>query len=121
MINYLYRKNFSNSFSKEWKEIKMKESFIMLSNNIKHLVNQANFWRALIFAGELVIIFLVIYTYLDASDDRYHFYMNTKTSLESVHQVKIDKYDGSIQRDLTTEEQLIRKKCQRWHLRQMFK
>ncbi|MBS5804507.1 MAG: hypothetical protein KIC88_05395 [Acinetobacter sp.] len=47
--------------------------------------------------------------------------MNTKTSMESIHHVKIDKYDGSFERELSTEEKLIRKQNQRWHLRKLFK
>lgn len=77
---------------------------------------------------ELVIIFLllllfwlVIYVYLEIGDNQYHFYMNNKKSLELIHNVKIDKYDGSFVRDLTTEEELIRKQYERFHLRNLFK
>ena len=99
----------------------MQEVFVMLNNNIKRMVNQANFWRALIVLGEIIIIWLIIYTHIEVSDDRYHFYMNTKTSMESIHNVKIDKYDGNLERHLTTEEQLARKHYSRWHLRKLFK
>ena len=66
---------------------------------------------------QILTICLVVYVYLELSDGQYHFYMNTKTSLENIHNVKLDKYDGKIQRDLSTEEVLIRKQCQRQHLR----
>ena len=80
----------------------MKDVFVLLNNNIREL------W-------------LIIYVYLELSDSNYHFYMNTKTSMESIHHVKIDKYDGSFERELSTEEKLIRKQNQRWHLRKLFK
>ena len=78
----------------------MKDVFVLLNNNIRELI---------------------IYVYLELSDSNYHFYMNTKTSMESIHHVKIDKYDGSFERELSTEEKLIRKQNQRWHLRKLFK
>lgn len=99
----------------------MKDIFVLLNNNIKGLMKRTQFWLALIFLGELLIAWLIIYVYLENGDDRYHFYMNTKRSLEEIHGVKLDKYDGSIARDLSTEEQLIRKSHERWHLRKVFK
>lgn len=70
---------------------------------------------------QILIIWLIIYVYLEIGDNQYHFYMNTKTSLEKLHHIKIDKYNGDIYRELSTEEELIRKKYSRFHLRQLFK
>lgn len=87
----------------------MKDVFVLLNNNIRELFRQTSFW-----IGVIIVL-------LELSDSNYHFYMNTKTSMESIHHVKIDKYDGSFERELSTEEKLIRKQNQRWHLRKLFK
>lgn len=47
--------------------------------------------------------------------------MNTKTSLEKIHKVKIDKYNGDLLKELTTEEELIRRNARKWHLKYLFK
>ena len=77
--------------------------------------------EALIIILLLLMFWLVIYIYLEIGDNQYHFYMNNKKSLELIHNVKIDKYDGSFVRELTTEEELIRKQYLRFHLRNLFK
>lgn len=92
----------------------MKDVFVLLNNNIRELFRQT-------IVLQVLMIWLIIYVYLELSDSNYHFYMNTKTSMESIHHVKIDKYDGSFERELSTEEKLIRKQNQRWHLRKLFK
>ncbi len=103
----------------------MKEVFVILNNNIKRLVKKSWFWGGIAFAILLSLIIglycMVIYIYLELSDGQYHFYMNTKKSLENIHNVKIDRYDGGIERELSTEEILIRRNNSRWHLRKMFK
>lgn len=91
----------------------MKDVFVLLNNNIRELFRQTSFWIGVIIVLQVLMIWLIIYNY--------HFYMNTKTSMESIHHVKIDKYDGSFERELSTEEKLIRKQNQRWHLRKLFK
>lgn len=70
---------------------------------------------------QLATIWLVIYVYLEIGDNHYHFYMNTKTSLEQIHNVKIDSYDGSLEKELTTEDKLLRRSNRRFHLRYFFK
>ncbi len=99
----------------------MKEIFVLLNSTIRDLFRKNNFWLGItlgtIILLQILTICLVVYVYLELSDGQYHFYMNTKTSLENIHNVKLDKYDGKIQRDLSTEEVLIRKQCQRQHLR----
>ena len=99
----------------------MKDAFVLLNNNIRELFRQTSFWIGVIIVLQFLMIWLIIYVYLELSDSNYHFYMNTKTSMEGIHHVKIDKYDGSFERELSTEEKLIRKQNQRWHLRKLFK
>lgn len=84
-------------------------------------INLVIFLEALIIILLLLMFWLVIYIYLEIGDNQYHFYMNNKKSLELIHNVKIDKYDGSFVRELTTEEELIRKQYLRFHLRNLFK
>lgn len=93
----------------------MKDVFVLLNNNIRELFRQTSFWIGVIIVLQVLMIWLIIYVYLELSDS------NTKTSMESIHHVKIDKYDGSFERELSTEEKLIRKQNQRWHLRKLFK
>lgn len=57
----------------------------------------------------IVNIFFIAYVYVELLDAQYHYYMNTTASLEQINNVKIDKYDGKFERELSTEEQLIRK------------
>ena len=84
-------------------------------------INLVIFLEALIIILLLLMFWLVIYIYLEIGDNQYHFYMNNKKSLELIHNVKIDKYDGSFVRELTTEEESIRKQYLRFHLRNLFK
>ena len=103
----------------------MQEMFVLLNNNIKNMFRKTGFFCAaafgIIFLQQILIIWLLIYMYLDLGDSQYHFYMNTKHSLENIHNVKIDPYDGSIARELSTEDILLRKQNSRWHLRYLFK
>ncbi len=64
----------------------------------------------------LINIVLIAYVYVELLDAQYHYYMNTKTSLEQINNVKIDKYDGKFSRELSTEEELIRKNNRKLHL-----
>ena len=77
-------------------------------------------WFILILGTQLLTIILVIYIYIDMEKSSYHFYMNTKTSLERIHNVKLDSYDGTIERELTTEERMMRKQNRHWHLKYWF-
>jgi len=99
----------------------MKELIVLLSKHIKESTSQGNVWHLVIFVTQLILIGLVLYTHMEDSDDRYHLYMNTTRSMESIHNVSIDPFDGRLQRNLTTEEIMTRKHFQRWHLRQLFK
>lgn len=69
----------------------------------------------------LINIGLVLYVYLEGCDERYHYYMNNKSSLEAIHRVKIDRYNGKLEKELTTEEELARKNNRRFHLKYVFK
>lgn len=97
------------------------ELVAILNDNIKQMKKEMMRNNLFLLVGILVIIFFIIYTHLEASDDRYHLYMNTTRSLESIYNVKIDPYDGSFERKLTTEEMMTRRHLQRWHLRKLFK
>lgn len=103
----------------------MKDVVVLLNNTIRESFRKYTCLLAVLLAIsiflELFMICLAVYIYLDLGDSIFHFYMNTKTSMEYVNNVKFDQYDGSIQRDLTTEELLIRKQAHRWHLRYLFK
>lgn len=106
----------------EINNIKDIKDMCMMFNNKMNDMNRRIFVLFTILMMVLgFIAILIVYVYLENGDDRYHFYMNTKRSLEEIHGVKLDKYDGSIVRDLSTEEQLIRKSHERWHLRKVFK
>ncbi len=76
----------------------------------------------------LLNIWLVMYVYVEILDSQYHFYMNTKTSLEQIQNTiqggdnfKFDKYDGKAERKLSTEEQLVRKNNHKFHLYYLLK
>lgn len=97
------------------------ELVAMLNNHMKRVDRKVGLCIASVVIIGIIIISLQIYIYMEGSDDRYHLYMNTKTSLESIHNVRLDSYDGSFERKLTTEEMMTRKHLQRWHLRKLFK
>lgn len=69
----------------------------------------------------LLNLILTTYVYLELSDGQYHFYMNTKKSLEEIHNVEIDSYDGTIKTKLDTNSMLLRKQYRRFHLKYLFK
>lgn len=99
----------------------MKEVFITLNNQIRNFAHKVMICCAVFILIHILTIGLIIYVYLELSDDNYHLYMNTTTSLEEIHNVKIDPFDGKLTRDLTTEEVIVRKTNRRWHLRYLFK
>lgn len=69
-----------------------------------------------------LIVFLILYIYVEILDSNYHFYMNTKTSLEIVNnnfnkeKKEFDSYDGNVKKALSTEDKLIRKNNKKFHL-----
>ena len=69
----------------------------------------------------LLNLILTTYVYLELSDGQYHFYMNTKKSLEEIHNVEIDSYDETIKTKLDTNSMLLRKQHRRFHLKYLFK
>lgn len=97
------------------------ELVAMLNNHMKRVDKAIRIGVASIWIIGIIIISLQIYIHMEDSDDRYHLYMNTKTSLENIHNVRLDTYDGSLERKLTTEEIMTRKHLERWHLRKLFK
>lgn len=56
----------------------MKDVFVLLNNNIRELFRQTSFWIGVIIVLQVLMIWLIIYVYLELSDSNYHFYMNTK-------------------------------------------
>ena len=99
----------------------MKEAIILFNKEVRAVFEKSTTWFIILLLGQLVTIWLVIYVYLEIENSNYHYYMNTKTSLEEIHNIKIDNYDGRIEKDLTTEELLVRKQNRKWHLKYMFK
>lgn len=99
----------------------MKEAIILLNNHLRDVFEKSTTWFIILLLVQLITIWLVIYIYLDIENSSYHYYMNTKTSLEGIHHVKIDSFDGKIEKELTTEEQLLRKHNRKWHLKYLFK
>ncbi len=99
----------------------MKEAIILFNKEVRAVFEKSTTWFIILLLGQLVTIWLVIYVYLEIENSNYHYYMNTKTSLEGIHNIKIDNYDGRIEKDLTTEELLVRKQNRKWHLKYMFK
>lgn len=99
----------------------MKEGIILLNNHLREVFEKSITWYIILLLTQIFIIALIIYVYIEIENSNYHFYMNTKTSLESIHNVKIDNYDGNIMKELTTEEKLLRKSNRKWHLKYLFK
>lgn len=99
----------------------MKEIFVMLNNNMHNLFKQTSTWIGILLIMQILTFSLILYIYLEITDGQYHFYMNTKTSLEKIHKVKINKYNGDLLKELTTEEELIRRNARKWHLKYLFK
>lgn len=99
----------------------MKEVFVMLNNNMHNLFKQTSTWIGILLIIQILTFSLILYVYSEITNDQYHFYMNTKTSLEKIHKVKLDKYNGDLLKDLSTEEKLIRRNSRRWHLKYLFK
>lgn len=54
----------------------MKDVFVLLNNNIRELFRQTSFWIGVIIVLQVLMIWLIIYVYLELSDSNYHFYMN---------------------------------------------
>lgn len=99
----------------------MKESIILINNKIREVIINTRIWFIILTCGQIITLLLLLYLYSELENSSYHFYMNTKTSLEEIHHVKIDTYDGKLQKDLSTEEKLIRKNNRQWHLKYIFK
>lgn len=84
----------------------MKEIIINLSRRLSLMLKEKSNVIILLL---VLNIWLVLYVYVETLDAQYHYYMNMKTTVEQVHNIKIDKYNGQIEKELSTEEQLIRK------------
>ena len=100
----------------------MKEILLNITRRLSNLLKEQN---ALVILWLMFNTFLIIawplYLYMELNYSIYHFYMNTKTSLENIHDVELDSYDGTIAHKLTTEEKLIRRNSQKCHVRYLFK
>lgn len=53
----------------------MKDVFVLLNNNIRELFRQTSFWIGVIIVLQVLMIWLIIYVYLELSDSNYHFYI----------------------------------------------
>lgn len=98
----------------------MKEMMVNLSRRLNNVFKEKS---NIIILLLILNLWLVAYVYVEILDSHYHFYMNTKTSLEHIQNTiqgaenfKFDKYDGTPERQLSTEEQLVRKNNHKFHL-----
>lgn len=74
---------------------------------------------------------LILTAFFELCNGQYHFYKNTSKSLEHIYNkdldttdkkyVIFDDYNGDIKRELTTEQELVRKMNKKWHLRDLRK
>ena len=96
----------------------MKEMFIDLFRSLKLSFSEKS--NVIIWLLVLNLAYMT-YLHIESCNDRYHFYKNINTSLEAIHNVELDTYDGKIKRNLTTEEELIRKQNRRFHIQYLFK
>ena len=99
----------------------MKEDIILINNRIREIITHTRLWFIILTCGQIATLLLTIYLYSELEKSNYHFYMNTKTSLEEINNIQIDAYDGKLKKDLSTEEKLIRKNNRHWRLKYMFK
>lgn len=99
----------------------MKESIILINNKIREVITHTRIWFIVLTCGQIITLLLILHLYSELERSNYHFYMNTKTSLEEINNVKIDAYDGKLKKELSTEEKLIRKNNRHWHLKYLFK
>lgn len=84
----------------------MKEIMINLSRRLSLILKEKS--NVIIILLELNLWF-ILYVYVEILDAQYHYYMNNKISLEQIHNVTIDNYNGQLEKRLSTEEELIRK------------
>ena len=95
----------------------MKESIILINNKIREVITHTRIWFIILTCGQIITLLLILHLYSELERSNYHFYMNTKTSLEEINNVKIDAYDGKLKKELSTEDKLIRKNTRHWHLK----
>ena len=96
----------------------MKETLYRVSTGLKGFFRD----KLNIVIGLLIFnLFFILYVYLESCNERYHYYRNINTSLETISNKKFDVYNGAEAKELSTEEQLIRKNNRRFHLKYMFK
>lgn len=110
----------------------MKELLNEVGKKIAQLFKSGTTWIiTILVVGFMFLSWLILESFTELSDGQYHFYMNTKKSLEHIYNkgvdvndkdfVKFDKYNGNIEKELSTEDELIRKSNRKWKLRYMFK
>ncbi len=66
-------------------------------------------------------IILTLYIYIEGCNERYHYYRNITTTLEEISGKSFDVYNGEVKQQKSTEEKLIRKQNQKFHLKYLFK
>ena len=91
----------------------MKEIMINLSRRLSLMLKEKS---NVIIILLVLNLWLILYVYVEILDAQYHYYMNNQTSLEQIHNVEIDNYNGQLERQLSTEEELIRKNNRKFHL-----
>lgn len=98
------------------------------------LVGKSNVatWAIVIFGS--LVLWLGVYVYLEVMDRVDYSYFKINTSLEQIHKAKIDTYSGEllsitdpktgkevIIKEITSDQEVQRKKNKKWHLRHLFK
>ena len=100
------------------RRISMKELMIETTRRLGALFKEKS---NIIILLLLLNLFTNLYTYVELSDENYHYYKNLSRSLEVVTGEKFDDYDGSIQRELLADEKVQRKRNRTFHLKYKLK
>lgn len=100
----------------------MSETNIALVKRLKEMLRKgfsgANLFRAFAF---LFFTWLIMECFFEVIEMQYHYYSNTTNTIEVITGKKIDRYDGSLLKEQTTEQTLMRRlnKKNRFRLRDM--
>lgn len=91
----------------------MNETIATLKKVLKDLFEKNSTWFGLILIFQtLSVIFvtwLIFTAFIELTNNQYHYYANITKSLEEISGKTFDRYDGTVKKNLTTEEILIRK------------
>lgn len=100
----------------------MSETSQVLGKRIKEMLRKGftggNIFRAFAF---VFFTWLILECFFEVIEMQYHYYANTTNTIEIITGKKIDRYDGSLLKEQTTEEKLVREmhKKTRFRLRDL--